>query len=84
MKNTLKCNECWRIWVWKTCKIEIQEEGPNNSNILQNWFPPEIRSPLFNLYKFENPERSTPESYKMHWKLINGEEFGSKKLSKLE
>ena len=58
--------------------------GPNNSDILQNWFPPEIRYPLFNLYKFENPERSTPESYKMHWKLINGEEFGSKKLLKLK
>ena len=65
-------------------KIEIQKGGPNNSEILHNWFPPEIRSPFFNLYKFENPERSTAESYKMHWKLINGEEFGSKKLLKLK
>ena len=47
--------------------------------------PPQKLNPLlFNLYKFENPERSTPESYKMHWKLINGEEFGSKKLLKLK
>ena len=60
------------------------EWGPDNSDILQNWFPPEIRYPLFNLYKFENPERSTPESYKMHWNLMNDEEFGSKKLLKLK
>ena len=46
--------------------------------------PPEIESPLFNLYKFENPGRSTPELYKMHWQLINGKEFGSKKLLKLK
>ena len=46
--------------------------------------PPEIRSSFFKLYKFENPERSTAESYKIHWKLINGEELGSKKLLKLK
>ena len=40
--------------------------------------------PLFNLYQFENPERTTPESYKMHWNLINDEEFGSKNLLKLK
>ena len=45
---------------------EIQKGGPNNSDILQNWLPPEIRSPLLNLQKFENPERSTFESNKMH------------------
>ena len=27
---------------------------------------PEKLNPPFNLYKFENPETSTPESYKMH------------------
>ena len=43
-----------------------------------------IGSPLFNLYKFENPERSNPGSYKMHWNLINEEEFESKKLFKLK
>ena len=84
MRNTLKYNEWWRIWVWKTFKIEIQEGGPNNSDILQNWFLPEIRSPLFNWYKFENPERSTPESYKMDWNLLNDLELGSEKLFKLK
>ena len=84
IQNTLKCNEQRRIWVHRTFKIEIQKGGPNNSVILQNWFPPEIRSPLFNLYKFGNPERSTTESYKMHWNLRNGEEFGSRKLLKLK
>ena len=37
----------------------MQEGGSNNSDILQNWFPLEIRSPLFNLYKFKIPEKST-------------------------
>ena len=81
MHNELKSNEWRRIWVHRTFKIEIQKGGPNNSDILQNWFPLEIRSPLLNLQKFENPERSTSESYKMDSKLINGEEFGSKKHS---
>ena len=33
----------------KSFKIEIQKGGPNNLDFLQNWFPPEIRSPFFNL-----------------------------------
>ena len=80
MQNWLKSNEWRRIWVHRTFKIEIQKAGPNNPDILQNWFPTEIRSPLLNLLKFGNPERTTPISYKWHWKLINGEKFGSKKL----
>ena len=63
----------------KLLRLKYRSGGPNNSVILQNWFSPEIRSPVLNLQKFENPERSTSESYKMHWKLINGKEFGSKK-----
>ena len=84
MQNTLKCSECWRIWVYKTFKIEIQKGGPNNSDILQNWFHPEIRSPLFNLRKFQDSEESLPDSCRMDWNLINDEEFWSKKLLKLE
>ena len=52
MQNALKPNEWQKIWVHKIFKIEIQEGGPNNSDFLQNWFPPEIRSLLFNLSKF--------------------------------
>ena len=54
--------------------MEKQQGGPNNSDVLQNWFP------LLNLYKFENPERNSPESQKMHGNLINEEEFGTRKL----
>ena len=65
MQNALKSNE-WRwIWVYKTFKTEIQKGGPNNSDFLQNWFPPEISSPLFNLYKFQDSEKRTPESWRM-------------------
>ena len=65
--------------------MEIQKGGTNNSDFLQNWFPPGIRSPPplpLNLQKFDNCEKSTPESYRMYSKLMNDEEFGSKKLLK--
>ena len=39
----------------KLLKLKYRTGGPNNSDILQNWFTPEIGSPLFNFYKFENP-----------------------------
>ena len=42
----------------KVLKLKIQKGGPNNSGFLQNWFRPEIRSPLFNLYKYQEPEKS--------------------------
>ena len=66
MGNALKSNEGRKILVQKTFKIELQKEGPNSSDFLQNWFPPEIRSPLFNLKKFQDSEKGTPESCGMH------------------
>ena len=45
MHNALKSKEWQRIWVRKTFKIEILLGGPNNSDFLQNYFSPEIRSP---------------------------------------
>ena len=68
-------------------RLKYRRGGPNNSDILQNWFPPEISPPppppsliCRNLKTL----RSTPESYKMHWNLMNDKEFGSKKLLKLK
>ena len=84
MRNALKFNEWWRRWVHKTFKIEIQKRGPNNSDFVQNWFPKEISSPLFNLCKFQDSEKCTPESATMHWNLINDKGSGSIKLSKLK
>ena len=84
MTNSLKSNEWRRSCVHKTFKIEIQKGGPNNSDFLQNWFPQKIRSPLFNLQKLKDSEKSTPESCRMHWNLMNDKEFGSIKLSKLK
>ena len=35
-------------FVFEILKFEIHKGGPNNSAVLQNWFPPqEIKSPLF-------------------------------------
>ena len=49
MQKALKSNEWQNVWVHKTFKIEIKMGVPNNSDFLQNWFPPEIRSPVFSL-----------------------------------
>ena len=79
----MKSNEWQKICVHKTFKIEIQKRGPNNSDLLQHWFPLEIRSPLFNFQKFEDSKKSTPEPCTMHWNLMNADEFGARKLFKL-
>ena len=50
----------------KRLKFKKKRGQPSNSNFLHNWFHPEIRSHLFNLYKFQDPEKSTPESCRMH------------------
>ena len=49
MQNALNSNESRWIWLHKNFKIQIQKGGLNNSDILQNWFSKQIRSPLFNL-----------------------------------
>ena len=84
MQKSLKSNERRRTWVHRTSKIEIQKGRPNNSDILQIWLPLEIRSPLFNLQKFQDSEKSTPDSERNHWKLLNNEEFGSIELLRLK
>ena len=45
MQNALEPTECPRIQVQKIANIEIRKGEPKNSDILQNCFPPEIRSP---------------------------------------
>ena len=52
-------------------------------HFLKNWFPPEIRSSLFILQKYQDSEKTTPESCRMHWNLMNDEEIVSIKLLKL-
>ena len=84
MQNAFKSNEWLKIWVYKTFKIEIQKGEPNNSDFLQNWFLPETRSSLLNLQKFQDIEKSTPESCRMHWNLMNDKEFRSRKRLKLK
>ena len=84
MKNALKSNEWRRILVNKAFKIEIQNRGENNLNFLENWFPQEIRSSLFNLQKFQDSEKATLESCRMHWNLMSADEFCSMKLLKFK
>ena len=80
MQKSLKNIESRSICVHRTFKTEVQKGEPNNSDILQNWFPPEIRSPLFNFQKFQDSEGSTSESCRNDWNLMNDEEFGSIEL----
>ena len=84
IQNALKSNEWWKILVHKTFKIQKKGGGQSNSDFLQNWFPQEIRIPLFNLWKFKNSEKGTPESRRMQWNLMNDEEIGSIKLLKFK
>ena len=84
MQKALKPNGWGRNCVHQSFKIEIQKGGPNNLDLLQNWLSPEIRSPIFNLNKFQDTEKSNPISCRMHWNLMNGDEFGSIKLLKLK
>ena len=70
MQKWLKFNEWRRIWVHRTSNIEIQKGRQNNSDILQNWLPLEIRFPFFNLQKFLDPQKSTPDSCTNEWSRI--------------
>ena len=68
----------------KTFEIEIQKGGPDDPDFLQNWFLPEIRSPLFNLEKFQDSEKSAPGPCKRDGNPMNDDEFGSIKLLKFK
>ena len=84
MQNALRSNE-WRwIWVHKTFKISLENGGPHNSHFLQNWFPTENRSPLFNFYVFQDSEKNTPQSCRIHWNLMNDKKFWFVKVLKLK
>ena len=84
MQKWLESNGWRRIWVHRSVKIEIQKGEPNNSDILQMWFPPEIRFPLFTLQKFQDSEKSTPDSCTNDWNLMDDEEFASIELLRLK
>ena len=64
-------------------------------NVIRRWdqiiqpfckivFSQEIRSLLFNLWRFWNSEKSTPESCRIHWNVMNDKEFWSLKVLKLK
>ena len=65
----------------KTRYLTIQGRQ-NNSDFLENWFHTEIKSPLFNLQKFQNSEKNTPESCIMSCNLMKDEEILSMKVLK--
>ena len=62
----------------------MQKVGPNNSDILQNWCRPKIRSTFLNLLKFHESEKSLRDLCRMDWNLMNEKESGSKELLRLK
>ena len=84
MQKSLKSNEWRRIWVHRTSKTEIQKGRPNNSDFLQNWLPLEIKTPLFNLQKFLDPQKSIPDSCANDWNLMTDKVFGLIELLRLK
>ena len=64
--------------------MEIEKVLPNNSDILQNCFSQKLGFPLFDFQKFQDSEKGTPESCRMHLNGMNDEEFWSTKLLKLK
>ena len=76
--------EIWQLW---------QYGGADNLVLLQDWFRQEIRSsltpspphsPRFNLQKFPKSQKGNPEWCRMHWNLMNDEEFRALKVWKLK
>ena len=83
MQNSFELNEWPEIWGLQISKIEIQKGGPNNLAVLQN-FPLRNQVPLFNLRKFQKPQKSTTVSCRTQRNLMNEEEFRPSKLLKLK
>ena len=50
----------------KLLKLRYKREDQIIKTFSKIGFPPEIRSPFFNLQKFQNSEKITPEPCKMH------------------
>ena len=69
---------------FKLLKLKYRRGGQIVQPFWRIGSPQEIRSPLFYLKKLQKPEKSTAESCKMHWNLMNDEQFGSFKLLKLK
>ena len=84
MQKWLKSNQWRKICVQRTFKMEIEKVLPNNSDILQNCFSQKLGFPLFDFQKFQDSEKGTPESCRMHLNGMNDEEFWSTKLLKLK
>ena len=69
---------------FKFLKLKYTRGDPIIQPFCRIGSPQEIRSPIFNLRKFEKTEKSTAESCRMHWNLLDDKEFGSLKFLKLK
>ena len=84
MWNPLKYNEWRRIWVLHISKIEIQKGDQIIQPFCRIGSTQEIRSPLFNLSKFQKIEKRAGELCRTHWNLMNDKEFESLKSLELK
>ena len=80
----MKSNSWWWIWAFKFIKLKYRMGDQLFKPFCRIGYPQEIRFPLFNLRKFQKPEKSTAESFRMNWNLMNDKEFGSFNFLKLK
>ena len=79
--NVINDDEFWSI---KLLNLKYRRVDQIIQTFCKTGSPQKLGPPLFNLWKFQDAEKSTPESCRMHWNVINGDEFGSIKLLKLK
>ena len=65
--------------------IEIQKEG---DQIIQTFCkigsPQKLGPPIFNLRKFQDYQKTSFDSWRNDWNLVNDEEFGSIEILRLK
>ena len=77
--TTASCRIYWNLMndkefgSFKLLKLKYRRGGQIVQPFWRIGSPQEIRSPLFYLKKLQKPEKSTAESCKMHWNLMNDE-----------
>ena len=79
--NIIKDDEFGSI---KFLKLKYRRGDEINQTFCKIASAQKLSPPLFNFYKSWDSEKSTPDSWRMHWNVTNGKEFGSTKLLKLK
>ena len=69
---------------FKFLKLKYRRGDQISQSFCKIGSPRQVKSPLFNLGKFQKTEKSTVESCRTQWNLMNAEEFRTFKFLKLK